>query len=113
MAGYSDMKLTFKLEVCKSLENTFHSLEFLECPVSPAIAEFLLKVIKLNFCLKDPHKFTKNLFSFYLSDGYKLTEILRSTSKLKCTEILFNLFSLGFPQSLQHWRGLAVWFVEK
>ena len=32
---------------------------------------------------------------------------------LKSTEILFNLFSFGFPQSRQHWRGLAVWFEEK
>lgn len=33
--------------------------------------------------------------------------------KVKNTEILFNLFSFGFRQSRQHWRGLAVWFVEK
>jgi hypothetical protein len=33
--------------------------------------------------------------------------------KLKNTEILFNLFILGLTQSRQHWRGLAVWFVEK
>jgi hypothetical protein len=33
--------------------------------------------------------------------------------KVKNTEILFNLFSSGFPQSRQHWRGLAVWFEEK
>jgi len=32
---------------------------------------------------------------------------------VKNTEILFNLFSSGFPQRRQHWRGLAVWFVEK
>nr|DAF08584.1 MAG TPA: hypothetical protein [Caudoviricetes sp.] len=33
--------------------------------------------------------------------------------KLKNTEILFNLFSSCFPQSRQHWRGLAVRFAEK
>jgi hypothetical protein len=33
--------------------------------------------------------------------------------KVKNTEILFNLFSFGFPQNRQQWRGLAVWFEEK
>jgi hypothetical protein len=33
--------------------------------------------------------------------------------KMKNTEILFNLFSLGLTQSRQRWRRLAVWFVEK
>lgn len=34
-------------------------------------------------------------------------------SKMKNTEILFNLFSFGFLLNRQHWCGQAVWFEEK
>ncbi|MBW8249039.1 hypothetical protein [Enterobacter mori] len=49
----------------------------------------------------------------YLSDCYGLQPILRRSLKVKNTEILFNRFSSGFQQIRQHWRVLAVWFVEK
>ncbi|MGP3592777.1 hypothetical protein [Vagococcus sp. WN89Y] len=43
----------------------------------------------------------------------KLKPILFGSSKMKNTEILFNLFSLRFTAGRQQWRGLAVWFEEK
>ena len=38
--------------------------------------------------------------------------ILLRSRKLKFTEILFNLFSLGMTAEPLTRRGLAVWFVE-